>query len=159
MTKFFIITLSLFFLQSLHSYPLFNPYDGKDELKQADIDFSNLSKEKGIAVAFTEYVADDGVLLRPFSYPIVGKEKVSELMNQDDGSGAAATLTWVPLYADIAESKEMGYTYGTWEMLIIKADKTEEKRVGTYVSIWKKDKQGKWKWVLDTGNPGLEPKK
>jgi hypothetical protein len=32
-------------------------------------------------------------------------------------------------------------------------------RKGTYVSIWKKDENGNWKWVLDTGNPGLEPKK
>jgi len=159
MTKIFLITLSLFFLQGLHSYPLFKPFDGKEELKQVDIDFSNLSKEKGTAIAFTEYVAEDGVLLRPFSYPIIGKDKVSELMNQDDNSGTTATLTWTPLYADIAASGELGYTYGTWQMHIIKSDKTEERRVGTYVSIWKKDKAGKWKWVLDTGNPGLEPRK
>jgi ketosteroid isomerase-like protein len=29
---------------------------------------------------------------------------------------------------------------------------------GTYVSIWKKDQFGNWKFVLDTGNEGLEPK-
>jgi ketosteroid isomerase-like protein len=26
---------------------------------------------------------------------------------------------------------------------------------GTYTSIWKKEKNGKWKFVLDTGNEGI----
>ena len=130
--------------------------DGKDELIQVDIDFSNLSKEKGMNFAFLEYVADDGVLLRPFTYPIVGKENISkEMLSSDDKN---LQLTWSPLYGDVAASEEMGYTYGTYEMKIKKDDGAEEIRKGTYVSIWKKNKAGKWKFVLDTGNPGLEPK-
>jgi ketosteroid isomerase-like protein len=27
---------------------------------------------------------------------------------------------------------------------------------GTYTTFWKKDKKGKWKFVLDTGNDGLK---
>jgi ketosteroid isomerase-like protein len=26
---------------------------------------------------------------------------------------------------------------------------------GTYVSVWKKQKDGKWKFMLDTGNEGI----
>jgi ketosteroid isomerase-like protein len=126
-----------------------------EEVKQADIDFSNLSKEKGMNVAFLEYVADNGVLLRPYTYPIAGKEKITELFKEDD---KRLTFTWTPLYGDIAQSGELGYTYGTWEMHIIKDDGNEDIHKGTYVTIWKKDKTGKWKFVLDTGNPGLEPK-
>ena len=29
---------------------------------------------------------------------------------------------------------------------------------GTYVTIWKKDADGTWKWVLDSGNEGLGEK-
>jgi len=130
--------------------------DAKDEIIQADIDFSNLSKEKGMNYAFIEYAADNGVLLRPFAYPIVGKENISATVLEGDDKNL--TLTWSPLYADIAESGELGYTYGIYEMIIKKEDNTEDIRKGTYVSIWKKDKSGKWKFVLDTGNPGLEPK-
>jgi hypothetical protein len=28
---------------------------------------------------------------------------------------------------------------------------------GTYCTVWKKDKDKKWKFVLDTGNEGLKP--
>ena len=31
----------------------------------------------------------------------------------------------------------------------------EVTREGTYVTIWKKDADGNWKFVLDTGNQGL----
>jgi ketosteroid isomerase-like protein len=152
----FLIPLLLLFHQTSFSNQSASS-GGKEEVKQADIDFSNMSRAKGMAAAFIEYVAEDGVLLRPYSYPIIGKEKISELMNQDDGT--VFTLIWMPLDADIAESGEIGYTYGTWEMKIQNADKTEEIRKGTYATVWKKNKEGKWKFVLDTGNPGLEPKK
>ena len=159
MKSFLVIPLLLLLAQISYSFtatPTKKFTDPSEELKQADIDFSNLSKEKGMNYAFIEYVAFDGVLLRPFTYPIIGKEKVTEeLLANDDKN---FQLTWMPLYGDVAASGELGYTYGTFEMKIKKDDGSEETRKGTYVSIWKKDKTGKWKFVLDTGNPGLEPK-
>jgi ketosteroid isomerase-like protein len=131
--------------------------DPAEEVKQADISFSNLSKEKGMNFAFLEYLADDGVLLRPNMYPVVGKDTIKKTFF-DEADDKNLTLTWAPLYGLIAESGELGYTYGTWQMEIIKEDKTTDIRKGTYVTIWKKDSSGKWKFVLDTGNPGLEPK-
>ncbi len=159
MKSFLVIPLLLLLAQISYSFtatPTKKLTDPSEELKQADIDFSNLSKEKGMNYAFIEYVAFDGVLLRPFTYPIIGKEKVTEeLLANDDKN---FQLTWQPLYGDVAASGELGYTYGIFEMKIKKDDGSDEMRKGTYVSIWKKDKAGKWKFVLDTGNPGLEPK-
>lgn len=118
------------------------------ELKQADITFSNLSKEKGASEAFLEYVDKNGVLLRPNSNPIVGKEAVLEHLKKSDDS--KFTLTWEPMYAEISKSADLGYTYGKYTFT------TEEKTsFGTYVSIWKKDENNDWKFVLDTGNDGL----
>ena len=62
-------------------------------------------------------------------------------------------LIWKPLNVFISESADLAYTYGTYT-LTIKNDTSETK--GTYVSIWKKQENGTWKWVLDTGNEGLE---
>lgn len=151
-----LIPFLLLFTQiSFSSTKIFT--DGKDDLMKVDIEFSNLSKEKGTNFSFAQYVADDGVMLRRDSYPIVGKDKITkELLSDDDKD---ITLTWAPLYADIAGSGEIGYTYGLWEIHIKKDDGGEDIRKGTYVTIWKKDKAGKWKFVLDTGNSGLEPKK
>lgn len=127
-----------------------------ESVKQADIDFSNLSKEKGMKEAFLSYVASDGVMLRPNMMPVAGYGEVRKLL--EDGE-IEFHLTWAPLYGDVSASGELGYTYGTYELRFKSDSEGKDIRKGTYVTVWKKDSSGKWKWVLDTGNPGLEPKK
>ncbi len=127
-----------------------------DALKQVDIDFSNLSKAKGMRIAFLEYAAENSVLLKPFMMPVVGYDNVKKFLEDGDDSGF--TLTWSPLYGDVSASGELGYTYGIYEMLTKDETGKDVVRKGTYVSIWKKNSDGKWKFTLDTGNPGIEPK-
>ena len=124
----------------------------KEAIKQADVEFSNLSVKEGFHKAFLAYVADDGVLLRPNSYPVKGRKAIEELYTKS--SDSAFTLTWKPLFADVSSSGDMGYTYGTWELKAKTGD--AKPSYGTYTTFWKKDKKGKWKFVLDTGNDGLE---
>jgi ketosteroid isomerase-like protein len=143
----------------INSCPQYSQVDMQKEIesvKQADIDFSDLSKEKGMKEAFLSYVAPNGVMLRPYMMPLVGYDEINKLLS--DGE-IPFTLVWAPLYADVSSSGDMGYTYGTYE-LTFKDDKdAKDVRKGTYVTVWKKNSEGKWKWVLDTGNLGLEPKK
>ena len=87
--------------------------NNKDILIQTDLEFSSLSKEKGMNFAFLQYVADDGILLRANSMPIVGKDNIAVLFKGDDSN---FTLTWSPLRADLAKSGELGFTYGVYEL-------------------------------------------
>jgi ketosteroid isomerase-like protein len=152
-----IYTIFLFSLILLNNFILAQNLDSeKEKLKQVDIEFSDLSKEKGMNHAFLTYADDEAVLLKPNSYPITGIEKIREKYSQPDTS---FTLIWSPLFADIAESLDLGYTYGTWELITKDKNGNQVSYYGTYVSIWKKDKEGNWKFVLDTGNSGLEEKK
>jgi ketosteroid isomerase-like protein len=128
----------------------------KQELLNVDAQFSQLSETRGVNEAFLSYLADDGVLLRPNSFPIIGKEISKERFFSRHDSGY--TLTWKPLYADIAQSGELGYTFGIYEFKAMGPDGKPIIGNGTYVSVWRKDQFGNWKLVLDTGNEGLEPK-
>ena len=144
-------SLFLFCLFVSVSFAQINVEKEKEAIKQADIEFSNLSVKEGFHKAFLTYVADDGVLLRPNSYPVEGRKAIEELHAKS--SDSTFTLTWKPLFADVSSSGDMGYTYGTWE---VKAKTGDDKPgYGTYTTFWKKDKNGKWKFVLDTGNAGL----
>lgn len=80
--------------------------------------------------------------------PITGKQAITNIYEKADTSGIR--FSWEPLAGDIAQSGELGYTYGIYTLQV---DTTIEK--GTYVSIWKKDENGNWKYVLDSGNEGL----
>jgi ketosteroid isomerase-like protein len=121
----------------------------KMEMMDADRAFSKMSEEKGMKTAFIEYLDSNGVLLRPNHLPIAGADAVDFLIQQNDTD---FTLTWEPRNGAIARSGELGYTYGIYAL---RPSTKDTVMYGTYVSIWKKEKGGTWKYVLDSGNEGL----
>ncbi|HSQ43476.1 MAG TPA: hypothetical protein VLM16_00675 [Ginsengibacter sp.] len=120
------------------------------EIIQADVAFSDLSKKEGMKKAFIEYIDNDGILLRPGRPPIIGANAIDFLSQVNDSS---YTLTWSPAGAGIAASDDLGYSYG-----IYKLELKDTVLRGTYVSVWRKQKDGKWKFVLDSGNEGIGSK-
>ena len=118
-----------------------------DELIKTDKAFAEMSRNTGMKKAFIEYIDNEGILLRPNHPPIIGADAIDFLSQVNDSS---YTLTWNPAGGEIATSGNLGYTYGIYRL----ATKDTVLK-GTYVSIWKKQKDGKWKFVLDSGNPGI----
>ena len=148
MKKFIALVVTcLFFLVSCdNSMPA-----SSDELLEVEKAFSAMSVEKGMVEAFLYYCHDEGTLLRPSSYPIVGKEAVASTISGTADS--LFTLTWEPSYARIANSGELGYTYGiyTLEYSMEGINTTQ----GTYLTIWTKNEDGEWRFLMDTGQEGL----
>lgn len=130
-----------------------NPAKGIDEILSSDKAFSDLSKEQGMKHAFLEYAAEEVVFLRKNSLPQVGKKLMKERFA--NFSDTSFTLTWEPLFAYVAESGELGYSYGIYTSTSTDSTGDPVTEKGTYVTVWKKDITGKWKYVLDSGNEGL----
>ena len=146
MEKTFLIVCLVFVLFSCtENKPVADP----QVLADADIAFSDFSVKHGIQKAFIEFVHDSVVLLKDKTMPIVGKLSLIESYKGKSDSGVV--LTWKPEKAFIAKSGELGYTYGFW-IFIAAGDTTQ----GTYLTIWKKDADGQWKYCADTGNEGLK---
>ncbi len=121
----------------------------KMEVLNADRAFSKMSEEKGMKTAYIEYLDSNGVLLRPNRLPIAGADAIDFLIQQNDND---YTLSWEPKSGAVAKSGEMGYTYGVYAL---RPSKKDTVIYGTYVSIWKKEADGSWKYVLDSGNEGI----
>ena len=149
------ILLFLMILFSLFSCNLFTKKkeiagpDEKQKMMDADRAFSKLSVQKGMKNAFLEYIDSNGVLLKPNNFPIIGADAIDYLIQAND---SAYTLEWEPSNGNIAQSGELGYTYGLYKLRISGKDSAV---FGTYVSIWKKQSDGTWKFVLDSGNEGV----
>ena len=120
--------------------------DDVQNLVQTEHEFAAMSVKLGMREAFLAYLADDSVLFRPDAVP--GKEWMEE---HPPRSGI---LSWEPTLAEAAS--DLGYTSGPWEF----REKTlQDKPVayGYFVTLWKKESDGKWKVVLDTGTTNPAP--
>jgi len=127
----------------------------KAALLKIDEAFSADAQRLGVAEAFLRYAAPDARMLPQGKDVVSGFEAVRRQMA---GFPAKATLAWKPFYADVAASGDLGYTLGTYELR--STDETDEPKVsyGKYCSVWKKQSDGKWKWVVDVGTSSPEPK-
>lgn len=123
----------------------------KQNVLNTDIEFSNYSEKEGMKKAFLTFADDEAVLLRSNSMPIVGKDNIGK--SNTKIVDTTFTLTWKPIHVFISKSADLAYTYGIYTLTVKNDTSLTE---GTYVSIWKKQENETWKWVLDTGNEGLE---
>jgi ketosteroid isomerase-like protein len=57
----------------------------------------------------------------------------------------------------VAKSGELGWTWGTYELHTKDADGKPVIRYGKYVNVWRKQKNGEWKVIVDLGNPSPPP--
>ncbi len=61
------------------------------------------------------------------------------------------SLSWKPLFAAISRSADLGYTTGPAEWRKTREDE-KPFGYGQFVSVWRKQKDGTWKVVLDLGS-------
>jgi ketosteroid isomerase-like protein len=114
--------------------------------------YSALSEEKGRNEAFLALFDSSGVMLSPHRLPLEGYNAICKLLLSR--SDSSYILTWKPMFSKVAQSGELGYTYGTYKLTDRKSKKLMEE--GTYATFWKKNTKGEWKALLDTGNEGLK---
>ena len=147
--KFILTSLLAIFIFSCGEEKTVEKKADKNELIAADLAFSKLSEEKGMKQAFIEYIDSNGVLLRPGEMPIIGANAIDYLIQLSD---TGFILSWRPDGGGISSSGDLGYTYGIYAMRPKSKDTTI---YGTYTSIWKRQKDNTWKFVLDSGNEGI----
>ena len=130
--------------------PVPNNINEKIKLLQTDKSFSDMSIEKGMKAAFIEYIDSNGVLLKPNKLPIVGASAIDYLIARED---TGYTLNWQPHQAFVSQSADLGFTYGVYALHPKNIDTV---LYGTYVSVWKKQDNGTWKFVVNSGNDGID---
>jgi ketosteroid isomerase-like protein len=115
----------------------------KAQVIQAEKDFAAMAKEKGIAEAFYAFAADDAVIKRGTGV-IKGKEAIKDFYAKQPQSGE---LAWSPDFADV--SGDLGYTYGQFTFSLKDSTGKVNETKGTFHTVWKRQKDGSWKFVWD----------
>lgn len=124
----------------------------REEIISTDKAFSEMCKQKGLRQSFIAFADENVYKMTEGAYPIVGREALEESFKQSKEGDF--NLEWYPVRAQVAESGDLGYTTGNWKISM-----QDTILHGCYVSIWKKQKDGTWKYVLDGGNKCPDPDK
>lgn len=112
-----------------------------DDVLAQERAFANTIAQRGMREGFLSYIADDGILFAPG--PVSGKKHLSVT---EPGPG---TLTWTPAFAGMAVSGDLAFTVGPYVWTDGKV-----RTGGQYLTIWRKDSQGRWRFELDRGTGG-----
>lgn len=124
--------------------------DYKQQLLEVDRAFSALSVEKGMQAAFGTCMADDVIIYRPSADPFRGRAAALPLYPDRTD----IILEWEPFLADVSSAGDLGYTLGAYTLTVPTPDGGQSVSKGHYVSIWKRQADGSWKFVFDTGHEG-----
>ncbi len=120
--------------------------NAKQEILQAEKDFSEMAATAGVPAAFTTFAAEDAVLNRNDEL-FQGRDAIKRYFEQSRLKNV--TLQWQPDFVDAAASGDMGYTYGRY--IFTAEDETGKavRAAGIFHTVWKKQADGKWRFVYD----------
>lgn len=66
-------------------------------------------------------------------------------------------LQWKPTYSAMAQSGDLGYTYGYYRLTARGPKGKVQQHTGTYVTIWRRQPDSVWNVAVDVGGPGPIP--
>jgi ketosteroid isomerase-like protein len=118
------------------------------KLRTTDSAFSDLADRMGLAEAFSTYVAPDGAIFNG-SELVIGPRALRDFFTATNGGLA---LTWQPMFAGIAESEDLGFTVGDYVATLRGPSGAAVQRFGKYLTVWKRQRDGSWKFVIDGGS-------
>jgi ketosteroid isomerase-like protein len=149
-TQSFVMLLGVCFsilLFACNSNKSKNPDELKQEIIQVEKDFETTVQEKGIAEAFYFYADQNAVIRRVNDTLIKGKDNIRKFYERINFKNTV--LNWVPDFVEVSKDGSLGYTYGTFIWKEKDADGKTTTTKGVFHTVWKKQKNGTWKYVWD----------
>lgn len=120
-----------------------------DAVRAADRAFEARGQEVGTARAFREYMDEIDGLQFNGAVPTRGADAIFKAMGGD--APAKTKLERSPLDAWGPARGDLGVTTGTWKLTANGAPAPLV--TGRYVTVWRKNAAGRWKGLIDIGNP------
>ena len=119
-----------------------------EQVRATEIAFAKTLADRDVKT-FTSMIAPDVIWLA--DKPLRGPAEV--LTNwQKFFDGPTAPFSWAPEIVEVQEGGKLALSTGP-------VMNGEGKRVGTYTSIWRREKSGKWLIIFDRGCPQCDCQK
>ena len=126
------------------------PADGALEaVRSADLQFSNDATKDGTGVAFGRYAAADAQMFSGPGEFITGPHAITESFGPPTEKNS---LVWHPVHGEVAASGDLGFTVGNAVFTGVREDGATIERFSKYLTVWKKQRDGSWRFVVDGGS-------
>ncbi|MDF1612587.1 YybH family protein [Stygiobacter electus] len=119
-----------------------------NSLISTEYSFSKSAAEVGTRDAFLKFISDDGIIFRP--NPVNGKKFLSE------SKPSGGLLSWYPVIAFVSRAGDLGFTTGPWQWRQNRIDSVAL-AYGNYCTVWQREANNEWKFVIDLGNRNDKP--
>jgi len=121
-----------------------------DELVEVDREF-DVAVARGDRAAFADLIATDAVFLGTDT--LRGRSAVVQSWDPLLDREGSVSLRWSPASAVVATSGDLAYTLGTYRLERRGQDGRVQAATGDYVTVWRRDPDGRRRAVVDSGTP------
>lgn len=119
----------------------------KLEIVKIEKEFEKLIAEKGIAEGFYQFADSNAVIKREHDTLITGKNNIKNYYLNSRFHNAS--VTWSPDAVTVSDAGDMASSYGKYVWTIKDSLGKEQVFKGVFHTVWKKQKDGSWKYIWD----------
>lgn len=119
----------------------------KLQIVKTEKDFEKLVAEKGLAEGFSQFADSNAVIKRERDSLIIGKNNIKNYYLNPKFQNA--TVTWSPYSVTVSDAGDMASTYGKYVWTFKDHSGNEQVLKGIFHTVWKKQKDGSWKYIWD----------
>jgi ketosteroid isomerase-like protein len=122
--------------------------EASQSLLNTDRALASQSHAIGFVKAYSKAAAPDARKLDP-GPPGIGRAAALALMAHYP---ADPTIEWTPQEAVVADSGELGFTWGNYASTFHDKSGKLVTQHGKYFDMWRRQNDGTWRWIADIGN-------
>jgi ketosteroid isomerase-like protein len=137
-------------------------HNGRKALFELEVEFSNAAKQIGFISANTKYAAADAIVFRPLEInakewsrlnsikEFARKNNISDIgewMKKNNVKDTIMVVQWTPSFVDVSLAGDLGYATGPFENYSV-----NPVGHGQFVTVWSKQQDGKFKFIMDFGS-------
>lgn len=133
----------------LPNVPMSHTRGGLEAVRAADVAFSTAATLRGTGRAFGEFAADDAQV---FSAPGEFISGPDAIMQSFGPPASGNTMVWHPVAGAISTAGDLAFTVGNAVLTGTREDGARRVGYSKYLTVWKKQRDGSWKYVVDGGS-------
>jgi ketosteroid isomerase-like protein len=122
-------------------------------IRNAEAEWSKAAAAKEVD-EFTAFVVESGSLLTPNAPIVTGSEAIRKWASETTAIPGFA-VNWQATTVEVSATGDLGYTVGAYEFTVHDPAGNPVTDRGKYVTVWKKQPDGKWKVAVDIFNSDL----